>query len=414
MPRRPVFILPLLLMALIVMVALLTMLSPERSQPEPFANRSIYNNAPSGYKAWYLANRKAGLPMTAWERSFSDLDQVPEPATMLIVEPFTVAQSHITFGRDEVNTLLTWVSRGNTLVLLDDFKRYGSEYFLQVMSQKVRNAPGSANLPLHALAKPDPLLASFLGAPLRSEVTRRFEPGTDYPVQVLLADGQNRPLIIRIGYQKGSLILGTPVDLASNKFLPAQPENDNFQFLSNLLLLEKKPVFINEFVHGYAAIDNILAYYQQKTPLGGMLVQLFFAFLLVLWLSFFRWTRPPEDKSVPGKEGSLGAFINSLAGVYYRNRAGSLALGPQLDQIDRTLKRRYRVTLQEEETARLDHLLQDLFADYSSKDESPGVLIAGLKKAREITEQQAPVHPRELLRLSRQLAFIQERLRHGA
>jgi hypothetical protein len=143
-PERQQLLLPLLIAGMIVLAVLMAALSSERTESEPFANRSAHSSSSEGYKAWYLANRKAGLPLSVWERPFEDLHTLPAPATMLIVEPYTVARTEIIFGQQEIESLMDWVSQGNTLVLLDDFKRYGSARLLRQLHLRITTDPRPA------------------------------------------------------------------------------------------------------------------------------------------------------------------------------------------------------------------------------------------------------------------------------
>lgn len=443
MPKRTMsqgILLAILLICLAVLGTLLTLLSPTQPQSEPLANRSIYNSDVSGYRAWYLTNKKAGIPMRPWEKSFANLAALPAPATMLMVEPYTVAKTSIIFGKKEAAMLLAWVSEGNTLVLLDDFRRYGSnsiayDLALQVkrtynrQSSSVSHPRGQANSPT-----PDPAaqpltrittlkaLGNYVHLPIvsRSGLSFQQEKFHAFPSQTLLADAKNNPVLIRIPYEKGVLIVGTALDLGDNAYLH-NPANDNYQYLSNLLVHEKNPIFINEFVHGYAESEDIFSYYQQKTPLGAIFGQLFLALIFLVWLSIVRWTPKPTEEDATAQQptetsNGLHMYIQSLAGIYYRTQSASLAIAPQLDRIERLLRQRFRLSLDEE--SRLHHLLGSIFADYSNKEDEmgnqPDALLNILKRARTLVEKQERLPHPTLLKLTRQLTIIEERLQqHG-
>ena len=420
--------LPILLLCLASLIVLMTALNPEQPSPEPIANRSIYSNASSGYRAWYLASKKAGAPMRVWEKSFLKLEQMPAPATMLIVEPYTVSKTSVIFGQKEATQLLDWVADGNTLVLLDDFRRFGSNSLAYTLSLNIEHwkkpliGTSGTSLPkpspVHIANKADAkkALGNYVHLPLLSQTWLGFgnTQSEYFPATVLVEDAQNHPVLIRVPYHKGSLILGTTVDIGDNAYLNG-PANDNYQLLSNLLAMEKKPVFINEFVHGYVESGDIFSYYQKNTPLGAIFAQLVMAFLVMLWLSFTRWTpRPaePEKTDSIGESGSLGNYTNSMASVYYRAQAASLALEPQLTHIENLLRRRFRVSLQEEN--RLCHLLGEALADYSNKgslpEAEPDALLKALQRAQAVVEKQERLQPGDLLKLSQQLAILENRL----
>jgi hypothetical protein len=415
------------LLIIAVLAAALALLSPDQPETEPLANRSVYNYGATGYRAWYLASKKAGIPILTWERSFAHLDEMPSPATMLMVEPYTVAKTSIIFGKKEGLYLLKWVEEGNTLVLLDSFKRYGSDFMADILSLDIHtrkkpqhSASGFSPSQSVQIEPTQNILSSYVRQGLLSETALSFKLGNEAKSlfnealqhQVLLENAYHQPLMIRIPYGKGIIILGTTADLGANRFLQG-PTNDNYQFLSNLLVREKKPIFINEFIHGYTEAGDLLSYYQKHTPLGPIFAQFVLAFIVLLWLSFIRWTpKPQEALELPTTEAGTGldAYIQSLAGIYHRTQSSSLALEPLLRRIESTLRQKFGVSLDEE--ARLQNLLLNVFADYSNKGASPDSALETLKKAQAATRRQEKLSERDLLRLVQQLTGIEERLQH--
>ncbi|HEY9746270.1 MAG TPA: DUF4350 domain-containing protein [Oculatellaceae cyanobacterium] len=386
-------------------------LKPQNLSPkEDFVNRSIYNSAPSGSRAWYLAIKKSGIPVSLWEESFQELKALPGPATMLIIQPFAVISGRMVFDEAATQQLLTWVGQGNTLILLDDFQRPEAKAFIEHVGFRViAEAPGmlspSASQSGHALN-------DFVAYPLHSQSggilqavpkhRRHFTP--------LLRNTRNQPTLIQLPYQKGSLILGTSTDLIANQWLHKNADG-NFQYLANLIQLEKKPLVINEFVHGYRKAGDIFAFFREKTPIGAIAMQLFFVFLLVLWLSFMRWTPVwPALKKQASENSGIRPFIDSLAGVYYRRHAAILALRPMLEQVATTLRDRYQIHLQD--SVQIQTLLESLPSPYSS---SNAETLGTLREAQELVSLGGggTLPHRELLRIAQQLSELQERLRHA-
>ena len=420
---------PLLLILLAGLVGLTTLVTPPVPKAEPLANRSIYNSAPSGYRAWSLAAQKSGLTVVPWEKPFTKLDSLPGTATMLMVEPFTFSKSTVLFGEKEADTMLSWVAEGNTLVLLDDFHRFGSHEVAQLVLERVKTAhlskkrkavpddseqvPAEQALPLVNAQRE---LGIFVTQPILSQSTLNLWPKTHgivFESQPGLLDPEGNPLLVRLSYGKGALILGTETDLGDNSFLNG-PANDNYQFLANLLRREGNPVLVNEYVHGYAETENLLSYLAQNTPLGNIFAQLLLGFILLVWLSAIRWTPKPQASNDVGGEGvevnALEAYIHSMARIYARAQAASLVLAPQVNRIEILLRQRFRLSLEEE--GRLKDLLGTSPGDYSSKEYSSESLVAALRQARLVIENQGRLIPRDLLRLARQLTLIEERLQY--
>ncbi|WP_373532373.1 DUF4350 domain-containing protein [Vampirovibrio sp.] len=425
--QKKALLLPLFLLGLAALTTLTTFLAQDQKpQTEALAQNSIYNNGPSGYKAWFLTAQKVGLPIQAWENSFEELDTLPVPSTMLIVKPFTVSGPNIVFGKNEASQLMAWVAKGNTLVLLDDFKRFGSNAMVRQLQFKTQQTitPQSIKTPQNPKAFPpkaltlsrmDKPLQTYIQAPILSQSHISLQSMAPSPMaaEAILTDRAGNPHLTSIAYRSGRLILGTTTDLAENQYLN-QPRNDNYQFLTNLLKRENKPVYVNEFVHGYVANSDLFGYFQKKTPLGDIFAQLILFFCLLLWISFVRWTPKPQEQAEPSETlnwGGQTAYIQSLAGLYLKSKAPLLALEPQLKQLETTLRQRHRLGL--EEDAHLQDLLTTLFADYSSIEDCPTRLLEALKLARQVVQEKTPLLPQDLLKISQQLTRIEERLRHG-
>lgn len=434
-------LLPVLLLAMVLLGIIQTLLSVNPAMPEVLPNRSIHNNANSGYRAWHQTVKKAGLPVFPWIKPFSDLKALPEPVTMLLVEPYTVAKSSIVFGKKEAQALLQWVQKGNTVILLDDFQRSGSQEIAQQLDVIVtQNAAGSSamqktslsgnrqsrkrnlrnrynrlQIPLAATSR-QKLLGTYLYRPIMSQTLTRLEHAKTsvFKSTTLLEDRTHQPLALRISYGKGTFILGTPVDLGDNAYLN-QPANDNYQFLSNLLLSEQNTVFINEFVHGTTESGNLLAYYQNQTPLGAIFSQCVLAFILMLWFSFAsQRPKPGEPVTVGIQEGpsGLSAYINSMARLYLRTQSASLALSPQLHRIRTLLNQRFQISLDVEDASLQETLALILPADTANKAEADITPLQALQKAMAAVQRQEKLKEQELLQLSRMLTLIEERLQH--
>lgn len=433
MVRRPLnqnLLLTILLISLAGLGLLYTMLTPEPPMTEALPDRSIYNASPTGYRAWHLSNQKAGIPMRPWQKPFTELDAMPGPATMLMVEPYTVAKTSVIFGQKEAAMLLGWVAEGNTLVLLDDFRRYGSNAIAYTLALEVErsrqrqpSSTGSPSVTFQALtpSKAPKQLNTYVRQRLmtQGDLSFRRNRAAKFPSQTLLSTPAENPVLIRMPYHKGVLILGTVVDLGQNTYLH-RPANDNYQFLSNVLVNEKKPIFVNEFIHGYTESEDIFAYYQKQTPLGAIFGQLLLVLLVMLWLAFVRWTPKPDEQEGQAKNQAqepdgMERYIQSMAGVYYRTQSAPLALEPLLNRLDSLLRKQFRLSLKEEtDENELRHLLGSVFAHYSNKgseiDPSPDALLNVLKQAQSVVSKQKRLSHQELLKLARQLTMIEERL----
>lgn len=416
MADRRGWVLALLIGLIAVLGLLAAAIDPRRPQDEPFSNRSIFNARPSGYKAWHLAAEKSGLSVTPWRKPFSELSDLPQPATMVIIEPYTVSDQRITFSPENVGALLHWVGQGNTLIVIDDFRRIGTALIPDALDLP-KPRPAQGNQKHYRLTLSETAAAAGLdyrvSRPVLTESDKRFFIPHELRdrIRPLWVDVNHRPAAVEVDYRQGQVILATTADLASNRELHAAV--DNYQLFTNLVSREHHPVFINEAVHGYGELTDIFAYYRERTPLDAVVLQLLFAFAFMIWLSLMPWrprrceTPPPDSDS-----GGMLPYVRSLASLYWRQQASTLALSPALERIEGLLRRRHRLGL-DEAPARLQSLLASLGADYSSRDDGPARWLDSLQRARQVVAAQQRIEHRELLKLARHLAAIEELLKQG-
>ncbi len=409
------------------------MLKRQEPATEKTLNASIYNNKISGYRGWHKTIELAHIENQVWQQGFEHLDKIEKPSTMVIIQPKMYISKpgegyQKTLPKETLDKLLQWVAKGgHTLVFMDSFDD-GSGYELLKKLQsgnvwKKNQDPGiRPQYTLEVPARYSSRLKRHITKPIITHTLSRIETlsrrskapsGLLVPSssQTLLSDASKASLIEKYRLGKGVVIIGTVADMASNRFL-LDTGNDNLQFFTNLLLLERKPLIINEFVHGYLQTPDLFSYYM-KTPLTPMLYQVIFLFFLLLWFSFKPW-RPPYPASKDINDMNIKKFVQSMSGIYLKTNASSLALGPQLVVIEQTLRRRYCIkapgfTTVAEADKKLQHLLERLSPDYSNKQ----TFFQALQEARQIVNWQQSVSPKKLVYLSQMLTLIQERLHHG-
>jgi hypothetical protein len=405
------------LLAAILLV--LTMTTSEVAQQESgdfeyFTNRSVLNSKPSGYRAWYLAMERLGLPLMVWKRGFNQLDELVTPATMVIIEPYAVAGAReVVFGTRELELLMNWVSQGNTLILADDFSRRRMRSYAQTIGVPVTLRPQADKRPQKlVLNSQQTALASFIDKPLQASPVSYVDLDdlAGRRSEKLLSDSQGQPVGVSVPFSKGRILLLTVPDLADNSTLQ-NTAVDNYQWLANLVIANAgKQVIINEFVHGHTDIPDLFTFYYQRTPIGKIAAQLVMGFLFILWYSFSPW-RPRKAVSQELDIIDMTAFTHSLASLLYRRNAVEQGLSPYLQRIEQILRRKYRIGLSEQR--RLNHLLGPLCPGYSEKDLSLSELTAALEQARLAVNENHKIPPERLYRLGWILSLIQERLMHG-
>lgn len=383
---------------------------------------SIYNTNPSGYEAFYEVLRRVGVLAMPWRQPYHKLAELQNPSLLWIN-----ASGAIKNNTENAEQLLAWVSNGNTLVYVI---RNSDPFFQDELSPLLQNGHIRITLarrnarpvsikrnlyyPLTVAEKP---LHAFLHYPLLSQSPIRLQLFTNTPdIETVLEDADHMPVMLRFPWGKGNIILSSAPDMGENGYLFLK--NDNYQFLSNLLLSEQKPVYFDEYSHGYFESPDMMSYIQ-KTPLAYVFAQCVFVFCLLLWLSFKPWKPPRKVASEPAIHPIL-AFVNSISVVYIRVKGASAVLKPILHRIDRTLLKRYRI--HSADAKPLQHLLHQVvlttFEAHSPFDTlkeplSAESLQAALEKARQVVHTQKPLTPKETFSLIQTLSYLQEGLDHG-
>jgi len=403
--------------------ALSTSLSQKSmNQQEFFSNRSVFNAKQSGYRAWHLMMQQVDktnrLPsISIWKRPFSDLrkKEVAPPlnATMLIVEPFSVSGYRAMMTHEDEQALSAWVLKGNTLILLDPFDRPRMRAVLNDLGLKTTPlANPKYNLPLQ-VSPHYRALNTYLREPVRTQSRQALKPATgllEMPEPVLNT-GNGKTVLWKMTHGKGSIYVGSVPDLASNQQL-AETDRDNYQLLTNLLLSIGKPIVINEYVHGHQLSNDLFLFYYEQTPLGQIAIQLAFGFGLLLWWSFTPW-RPRREVLVEEDTAPIPmqAFVQSLAGIYYKSDAASLLLNPYLQTIETSLRKKYRVSIDDQ--AALTSVLDTLGveADPALRQRRVSDTLALLARAQEMGKNTKPFkNKNKLLHDAKALAHLSRQL----
>lgn len=435
--KRFALFVTLMLLVLSGCIVFSHMMNTEKSNAKReglFPNASIYSPKPSGYKAWYTVFQKVNIKIRPWRKGFRKLEELPTPATMIIIEPHSVSTDTFTFSQQTIDQLLGWVDAGNSLIILDTFNRPSTQPFLESLklptTEKVESSSSSNTSTTLQIVSQNPLLKSYITEPLRTNSLYRFPRNTlqkalankkKYHPRILLEDASQHPYLIQIQYGRGEIVLGTPSDMANNGFL-YDTDTDNYQFFANLLFTRTDPLYVNEFVHGFTDSPDIFTYYS-RTPLGHIAVQLAFLFAFLLWASFYRWKPALPASDTQLEQSSEKRFIDSLASIYERGQATPVILAPMVKEIETTLRNRFRVDLPDlgqnrSESHRVEEVLRTILGD-NKRGIPPERSLAdpaltALKKAMETVRVEKRLSHRDTLMLMQQLSLIQEKLKYGS
>ncbi|MCT7983367.1 DUF4350 domain-containing protein [Laspinema sp. A4] len=251
---------------------------------------STYRINPDGYGAWYAYMQARKAPIQRWKKPVDELiesEEIDTPVTFLHVDSRFTREIR---GEGNFNLLSeseqNWVSQGNVLVILG-------------VKTPVTEAPFRT------------LQNSPFGE-VKIETRRRRMNAS----QILLGD-EFGAMVWQQNIGQGKVIYANTPYLAANGY---QDIPGNYEFLANLVSEGDRPIFIDEYSHGYKDSEVIereqkqtLVNYLLQTPIFPALVQ---GILLIMVLTWAKNRRLGQLNrvSTSGVENSK-AYIQALAGV---------------------------------------------------------------------------------------------------
>ncbi|MCU0567304.1 MAG: DUF4350 domain-containing protein [Oculatellaceae cyanobacterium Prado106] len=294
----------------VVLVPLLVLMFFINWRTPEIMQGSTYSRTPTGYGAWYAAMQAEGVEIQRWQRSLSELDQIPEaPTGVEIANRYAQTQGLITFvgiatgnGNLQVPST-TWIEQGNTVVLLGQ-------------RSPVTQAPFSSQIP------------SPVGA-VKIETRRRYRgnsPQQNWESSALLKDQQGA-VVWTETVGKGQIIYASTSLLAANAY---QDEAGNFKFLSELVKAPGHPIWVDEYLHGYrdrqstAESEGSVLEYLVKTPFLVIAIQGLMIMGILVWAKNRRLG--PALKVVPPTQDNSESYIQALAGVLQKANCSDFVL----------------------------------------------------------------------------------------
>ncbi|MBY0450869.1 MAG: DUF4350 domain-containing protein [Cyanobacteria bacterium] len=434
------------LLCIVLAVLGLLLLKRGETVQEQLANPTVFNVKPSGYKAWHDTLTQIGLPVTIWRHPLILLppEKTGEKSQMLMVSPLDVVRIGPSFvsplGDQQLAAMTEWMEAGNTVIWLDLFyEKQKADYLArfdisatgdsqppaQNKALEIRNTSSTPST-TKILTSVDPKLNAYVKKPLLTKQWWRFLKATTKS-KVLLQDSEGHALLLRHPVGEGHLIVGTVDDLGSNKHL--FDGSDNLQWLSNLMIQEKKSVLVNEYVHGFSALPDLMDYYF-KTPLGQIFLQLGILFSLIVWLSFKPWR--PIERGVTSKRNlvlaasattteanNLSIFVNAMATLYYKAHATQVPLQIMTQRLEMVLRKRFQINPSDSDgIRRLESVIDSLLFSTEDpkqveKSKQTQRWITAYQTAKRCLSQEKNINGRELMQCYTQLRELLELLDHG-
>ncbi len=281
-----------------VLVGLTLLLAPSGDR---IRSGSTYSRFPDGYGAWAAFMAQRGTPVQRWQKPLKDFWQrspTDRPETLVRVYPDLSGASLA--GVDLGNSAKVWVDAGNTLVLLGVWT-------------PVTAAPFSSDL------------ESETGT-VRLETGRRLSQ-LEAGDETLLRDDFGAA-VWREPLGRGQIVYVVTPHLAANAY---QAAAGNFPFLAQLVSADDRPVWVDEYLHGYRDPDVLVEEgsrdplsYLAKTPLLPVAAQMGVLLLVILWGQNRRLGAPLA--LIPPAKDNSGAYIEALAQVLHKANSSEFVL----------------------------------------------------------------------------------------
>ncbi|MEW5821578.1 MAG: DUF4350 domain-containing protein [Cyanobacteriota bacterium] len=356
------------LIVLIIAASLSVFISKEKNDIELKLNRSIFNKKPSGMAAWHKVLSDSGVDVALWRNSFHGLTSIEkEKATMVIISPEFAANNTYVFTQKDIENILNWVRVGNTLIFVDDFNRTSSRDFLSKLNLQLadkfdkedkakdmdKDKDKEKDLKdlgtyfdeisqdlytdektLYDISEIDEF--NYKVNTISSTSTVRLK---DKFIQPIIEDDEGIILGKR-DYGKGKVYVLTIPDLMDNSTL--YEEEDNYQFFTNLVLVDHKKIYINEYVHGFVKSENLMSYYSE-TLLNPLSKQFLLLMIILLWSVSRRFGKPRPLYDDDRKTNII--YVNAMGNLYNLAGLTGTALTPIYNQFKIALCKELRIDI---------------------------------------------------------------------
>ena len=320
-----------LIIILISTVTLTVFISNDKDKTEYDVYRSIYNTKASGYAAWYKIAKKSGLNIKPWRFDFYSLiKNSKDKATMIVNSPGLVARKLNYFGISDIETLLDWVKKGNTLIFIDDFSFASSKRLLDALNIEFVYAGNKVFFRDKYHKKEYYGNKQVFNIPKSSEISKKVTKISSSSLARLKGEyidtiiSDTKGIILgKRKYGKGLIYILTIPDVADNSYL--YEKEDNYQFLTNLASVNSNTIYVNEFIHGNIKNDSIMSYYN-NTVLNPIFKQFAILILLLIFSVSRRFGKPLNLKQ-PDRKNNM-EYVKSISLLYTRAGLTGTALAP--------------------------------------------------------------------------------------
>jgi hypothetical protein len=383
--RRYLGIIITITIVLVVLIGLnaISLLNVEQKQDsETDPQRSSYNAGPTGTRAFYQLLEESGYRVARWRDRFDALESKAEGAALIVVGPFELWES---LSAPEAEALQAWIAGGGQTLIIS--RSPEAQFGDQAISTKITSKADFSETNLDRLIdeRSDVLivqpteLTRHLGKLAISHLATRmkFDPARKNSAQpgglhlpqaeqtsseqeakatpestparqtARQDEGQNSAdeagemkvelaaPVIHLGDADGAVLadfaygagrvifLSDPFVIANNGI----GRGSNLQLALNLIHAlggRERPIFFDEYHHGYRSESHPLVSYFRGTPLPWVLGQLLAVALIIAYSAGRRFARPLPLPQVD--RHSPLEFVGSMANLQQGAAARDLAL----------------------------------------------------------------------------------------
>ncbi len=261
---------------------------------------SSYGRSPGGYGAWYAYMRQGSAPIERWRKPLKELFSQEQASTLVRIYPELT-------GDWLDSDLMAWVKRGNNLVILG-------------VRKPVTEAPFSSIIP------------SEEGG-IKIDTTRRTN---SLGINNILGDKYG-PIVWSYSLGAGKIVQAVTPYLAANAY---QDSPGNFPFLARLVTGFDRPIWIDEYIHGYKdkqtlteEVGKSIWSYLARTPLLVLFIQ--GSLLLVIAILAGNQRAGKPDILAAPETNNSEAYIQALAAILQKAKQSKFVM-ERINQAERS------------------------------------------------------------------------------
>jgi hypothetical protein len=309
---------------MVVMILVISGILIYKTKPEQeITDSSTFNSFRFGSKAFYLFLKESGYQVERLTESF------PQNLEMGIM--FIIAPSRKRILPSEVETLIKWVKRGNSIVFLSGRGHYKQSVYTSINEEELLkylniSINSEFNLKSTSLFM-QPVVNNFITEGI-SEIeldyfnNLQLKIGGENSIPLFENDTNCGIYIFKIGRGGGKIMFFPSSYPICNEGII---KSDNFRIFANIIsnIDKKDKIYFDDYHHGVFDPTYFLKL-KQRRRIGFAFILFLIAFILLIFRSYKRFGRIyPLEKS---EAVSVKDYIYSLSNLYQKAKKGKEVL----------------------------------------------------------------------------------------